>query len=209
MDARENLGDSSVKTPPNKVQPNYGIRWLPTILGAFLVIAGFVLLAAGLAAPLKSSIELLLGFVFLVFGIGLIWLGRQGITRSLRSTDKAKPMKDRTIGFIMALLLGPGVLSAQHLQPRIPQWSPTIIAQTRSPSLREGASADYRTEGMIVGAAILGGIGYWIGHAACEGQPTPLGTNGRDCTSDGLVVGLVGGALGAGLGFLVGRSIRK
>ena len=118
-------------------------------------------------------------------------------------------MKSLTVGFVVALLLGPGVLSAQHLQQRFPQWSPTIIAQTRAPSLREGASADYRTEGMIVGAAILGGIGYWIGHAACKGQPVPLGPNSRDCTSDGLVVGLVGGALGAGLGYLAGRSIRK
>jgi len=77
--------------PNEKLQPNYGIRWLPTIFGAFLVIAGLVLLAAGVAAPLKSSLELLLGFAFLVFGIGLIRLGRQGITRSLRSPDKTEP----------------------------------------------------------------------------------------------------------------------
>lgn len=66
----------------------FGIRWPPTILGALLVIWGFVWIASGLAAPLKSPATLLLGLAFLAFGVGLLRVGRRGITRSLKSAGK-------------------------------------------------------------------------------------------------------------------------
>jgi hypothetical protein len=64
-------------------------------------------------------------------------------------------------------------------------------------------------EGAVVGALLLGAAGYWIGHEACTHQREPTGTNGRDCGRDGVMVGVVVGAVGAGLGYLVGRGIDK
>ena len=76
-------------------------------------------------------------------------------------------------------------------------------------SILQRRSGDRRREGTVVGALLLGAIGYWIGHEVCAHQPEPLGTNGRDCGSDALMVGLVGGGVGAGLGYLIGRGIDK
>lgn len=115
----------------------------------------------------------------------------------------------RTCALLLALLAIPSVVSAQRLQPVMPRWSGPILSGNPSAPALKGPSHDYRIEGMIVGAAVLGGLGYWLGHAACEGQPDPTGSSARNCTSDGLVVGLIGGALGAGLGYLAGRSITR
>lgn len=70
--------------------PEFGIRWVPTILGTLLIVTGIVLFASGLAAPSKSSVELMLSVAFVIVGIALIRFGRRGITRPLRSIDRMK-----------------------------------------------------------------------------------------------------------------------
>ena len=101
--------------------------------------------------------------------------------------------------------------SAQRQAAPFTPWA-FSVAETaqpqRAPVLEEG-SRDHRVEGTVIGALLLGALGYWVGHEACTHQRQPTGPNGRDCGSDGLVVGLVGGVVGAGVGYVVGRSTRR
>jgi hypothetical protein len=135
-------------------------------------------------------------------------LRRIPLGRLTTSCDGSMNSRVLPIVFIVALL--PLRLSAQRLEAPLPSWTPTITASlgTNSPSRGPG-SRDYRFEGTLIGAAILGAVGYWVGHEACTNQPEPAGTGGRDCGSDALLVALVGGAVGAGLGYILGRSISK
>ena len=108
-------------------------------------------------------------------------------------------------------LAAPRAAPAQRLASPMKSWSPSIdaIAHGTTPVTVQATSRDYRIEGTIVGGLLFGALGYWVGHEACKNQRQPTGPNGSDCSTNGLVVGAVVGVVGAGLGYLVGRSVDK
>jgi hypothetical protein len=69
---------------------------------------------------------------------------------------------------------------------------------------------DYRYEGLLVGGVAFGAVGAWLGSRITEACPTEPGV---DCSPDRLgnavALGLVGAAVGGGLGYLVGRLSSK
>ena len=117
----------------------------------------------------------------------------------------------RLLVLALALSFASSTVSAQRLAAPFTPWASSIggAAQPTGAPVLQTRSQDYRVEGAVVGSLFLGALGYWVGHEACTHQPQPTGPNGRDCGSDGLVVGLVVGVVGAGLGYVVGRSIKK
>jgi hypothetical protein len=98
-------------------------------------------------------------------------------------------------------------LSAQRLAPDFA----SLRVQAPSSETSRARFGDYRVEGAAFGAIFLGVLGAWLGREACQGQPTPIttGGGGRSCTGDALTVGLVGGVVGGGLGYLLGRLTPK
>jgi hypothetical protein len=113
---------------------------------------------------------------------------------------------------VLALILSVAAptASAQRLAAPFMPWASSIAgAQPRGVPVLKGESRDYRVEGAVVGTLFLGALGYWFGHEVCTHQPQPAGPNGRDCGSDGLVVGFVAGVVGAGVGYVVGRSKKR
>jgi hypothetical protein len=114
------------------------------------------------------------------------------------------------LSLVLATAASRGV-PAQRLEAPLASWSASLrVTRSASSAMsRQLPSRDYRVEGAVVGALLLGAVGYWIGHEACTHQPQPTSPNGRNCSSDGFIVGLVGVGVGGGLGYFVGRSIGK
>lgn len=71
---------------------------------------------------------------------------------------------------------------------------------------------DYRYEGLVFGGVVFGGLGAWLGsrnYGACPLEPgVPCSGNG-DKLGNGIAGGLLGAAVGGGLGYLVGRFSPK
>jgi hypothetical protein len=69
---------------------------------------------------------------------------------------------------------------------------------------------DYRYEGLVFGGVAFGALGVWMGSqisAGCPAEPgVPCHTNKA---GQAVALGLVGAALGGGLGYLVGRFSPK
>ena len=114
---------------------------------------------------------------------------------------------------LLVLALGFGFTtapaSAQYLASPLKSWTASLGVPQATRSVLQVRSGDYRVEGTVVGGLLLGALGYWVGHESCKTQPQPTGPNGNDCGTNGLVVGAVGGVVGAGLGYLLGRSINR
>ena len=66
----------------------FGIRWVPTILGALVVIWAFTWIVAGALGSVGRVGMLGMGIVLLAIGIALLRLGRRDLSRPLRSTDQ-------------------------------------------------------------------------------------------------------------------------
>jgi hypothetical protein len=69
------------------------------------------------------------------------------------------------------------------------------------------SAGDYRFEGTVAGGLLLGAFGFWIGTQACRNEPVPASSGGSSCSA--APVGLVGVALGSGLGYVLGRLTPK
>jgi hypothetical protein len=121
-------------------------------------------------------------------------------------------------GLLLAglLLAGGGVSlpAQQHTAPFI-RWEPSATAPepTKSWGTSEGKSAalgDYRYEGLAFGGVVFGALGVWMGSqisGACALEPgVPCPSNK---TEQAVALGLVGAAVGGGLGYLVGRLSPK
>jgi hypothetical protein len=69
---------------------------------------------------------------------------------------------------------------------------------------------DYRYEGLLVGGVAFGAVGAWLGSRITEACPTEPGVDCRpDRLGNAVALGLVGAALGGGVGYLVGRLSSK
>ncbi len=115
---------------------------------------------------------------------------------------------------VLSLFVTPLELGAQRLTVA-PQF--TVANRDLAPvrahlqgsiaAIRERAG-DYRIEGTAIGALFLGAVGMWVGTEACRNQPTPIGSGGSS-SCHGVTVGLVGAALGGGVGYVLGRITPK
>lgn len=71
-------------------------------------------------------------------------------------------------------------------------------------------SGDYRLEGTVVGGVLLGAAGLALSGVACPGSTPTIADRSRpSCTRTKLVLGGVGLAIGAGLGYLLGWALPK
>jgi hypothetical protein len=74
------------------------------------------------------------------------------------------------------------------------------------------SSGDYRYEGLAFGGLVFGALGAWLGsreYATCPLVPGGECYGNRDRLGNGIALGLVGAAVGGGLGYLVGRFSPK
>jgi hypothetical protein len=109
-------------------------------------------------------------------------------------------------------------LGAQRAEPHLVQWeAPTF--ELAHPPLPGAVSdsvipsrGDYRYEGLVFGGVVFGALGAWLGSrnfASCPLEPGVPCSGNRDRLGNGIVAGLVGAAVGGGLGYLVGRFSPK
>ncbi len=120
--------------------------------------------------------------------------------------------------FILVGLLHLGgvvTLPAQQHPARFIRWEPPASspAPTKSWRTPEDESADlgdYRYEGLVFGGLAFGALGAWMGSEISAGCPLEPGV---PCPShkpeNAIALGLVGAALGGGLGYLVGSLSPK
>jgi hypothetical protein len=109
-------------------------------------------------------------------------------------------------------------LVAQWAEPRLAQWVAPAF-ELAQPSLPGAASdsvspsrGDYRYEGLAFGGVVFGALGAWLGSrnfASCPLEPGVPCSGNRDRLGNGIALGLVGAAVGGGLGYLVGRFSPK
>ena len=116
---------------------------------------------------------------------------------------------------MLAILFAAGVatpLVAQRSVDRFERWEhpasrgPADETKLRPSSIEEQpARRDYRYEGLLIGGVPLGIFGAILGHGLTPACPT---VPGADCSPDQLgnaiTLGLIGAAVGGGLGYLVG-----
>jgi hypothetical protein len=105
---------------------------------------------------------------------------------------------------------------AQQQSATFARWAPPAAGELEwglAPDISRiaaGGGRDYRYEGLVVGGLGLGAVGAWIGSQLRDACPTEAGV---ECDSDSLgnavTLGLVGAAIGGGLGYLVGRLSSK
>jgi hypothetical protein len=114
------------------------------------------------------------------------------------------------------LHLGGGVLlpAQQRAAPFI-RWesSATTPEPTRSWRTAEEKSddlGDYRYEGLALGGVALGALGVWVGSQLSGACPLEPGVPcNSDKTENAIALGLVGAAVGGGIGYLIGRFSPK
>ena len=117
----------------------------------------------------------------------------------------------RSFFLLVALVLVARIAPAQSLPTGFTAWRPELRSDTHASSISQSSGltnfSDYRIEGTLLGALMLGGIGLWIGSEACSNQRQPTGSSTSSCSAT--PVALVGATVGAGLGYLLGRQISK
>lgn len=106
-------------------------------------------------------------------------------------------------------------LAAQQIRRTFQSWEPVasehvreFLADTKDtlPLPRR----DYRYEGVAFGGIVFGAAGAWLGWNVGGACPTVPGAQCEpDRLGNAIAVGLVGAALGSGLGYLVGRFSSK
>jgi hypothetical protein len=121
-------------------------------------------------------------------------------------------------GLILVGLLhvGGGVwLPAQQRAAPFIRWDPSVPAPQptrswRTAERRSESLGDYRYEGLALGGVALGALGVWVGSQVSAGCAIePGGGCYSNKTGNALALGLVGAAVGGGLGYLVGRFSPK
>jgi hypothetical protein len=134
--------------------------------------------------------------------------------KSRRCTKES--MLSRALPVMALLTLGSvEVLPAQRLETRLVRWEPPQSALPTAWRMNQAdtglvRSRDYRYEGLAFGGIVFGAAGAWIGWNVSVACPT---VPGASCEPDRLgnaaAAGLMGAALGGGLGYLIGRLSSK
>jgi hypothetical protein len=89
--------------------------------------------------------------------------------------------------------------------------TPTASLGQQPDSLSQSLG-DYRYEGLAFGGLAFGALGAWLGsrnYGICSLEPGSECSGNRDRLGNGIALGLVGAAVGGGLGYLVGRFSPK
>jgi hypothetical protein len=111
-----------------------------------------------------------------------------------------------------------GSLTAQRAETRLAQWEPPVLGLSGpglpgpSPDSTALPRGDYRYEGLVFGGVVFGALGALLGsrdYASCPLEPGAECYGNRDKLGNGIAGGLVGAAVGGGLGYLVGRFSPK
>jgi hypothetical protein len=108
-----------------------------------------------------------------------------------------------------------GSLAGQEVGSGFQSWEPVVVEFTGSfsPDASDSGSLprrDYRYEGTAFGGIVLGTAGAWVGWNVAMGCPTMPGARCEpDRLGNAIAVGLVGAAVGSGLGYVVGRLSSK
>jgi hypothetical protein len=126
---------------------------------------------------------------------------------------------------IMRALLVSGLLAAaltttggaQQQPATFARWTPHAAGEFERGSAPDiervaaaGDSRDYRYEGLVVGGLAIGAFGAWVGSQITLACPIESGSEcGTDKLGTAVALGLVGAAIGGGLGYLVGRLSPK
>ena len=106
---------------------------------------------------------------------------------------------------------------AQQQPATFARWEPSAAGELEwgsAPDIGRAAAAaggrDYRYEGLLVGGLAIGAFGAWVGSQITAACPTEPGIEcGSDELGNAVALGLVGAAIGGGLGYLVGRLSSK
>ena len=118
-------------------------------------------------------------------------------------------------GLLAAILTTIG--GAQQQPATFARWNPAVPGEVDSDStsgIRRAAVAvgrrDYRYEGLLIGGLTLGAVGAYVGSQLRDACPTEPGVDcGTDEVGNAVALGLVGAAIGGGLGYVVGRLSPK
>jgi hypothetical protein len=101
-------------------------------------------------------------------------------------------------------------LPAQQAAAPFARWeAPAMPAPPDSLPAQRG---DYRYEGLAFGGLVFGALGAWLGsrdYASCALEPGGGCSGNNDKVAGAVALGLVGAAVGGGLGYLVGRFSPK
>jgi hypothetical protein len=111
----------------------------------------------------------------------------------------------------LSSVAAPSALPAQQAQLRFARWeAPNLVAD---PDTVPAPRGDYRYEGLAFGGLVFGALGAYLGSRPFSGGC--LQEPGIPCDRDenrlegGVALGLIGAAVGGGLGYLVGRFSPK
>jgi hypothetical protein len=118
-------------------------------------------------------------------------------------------------GLLAAALTTTG--GAQQQSATFARWEPRAAGELEWGSAPDidriaagGGGRDYRYEGLVVGGLALGALGAWVGSQLRDPCPTEPGVGcDSDSVGNAVTLGLVGAAIGGGLGYLVGRLSSK
>jgi hypothetical protein len=118
-------------------------------------------------------------------------------------------------GLLAAALTTTG--GAQQQSATFARWEPRAAGELEwglAPDIGRAAAGgggrDYRYEGLLVGGLALGALGAWVGSQLRDACPTEAGVEcDSDSVGNAVTLGLVGAAIGGGLGYLVGRLSSK
>jgi hypothetical protein len=126
------------------------------------------------------------------------------------------PMRRLVIAAGLVGMLMPGRLMAQYQSPTFARWEARAAAgqearwAARWADSLEVPRRDYRYEGLLVGGVAMGALAAWIGSRVTQSCPTEPGVEcGPDRLGNAVALGLVGAALGGGLGYVIGRLSAK
>jgi hypothetical protein len=91
-----------------------------------------------------------------------------------------------------------------------PETTPETTRSWRTAEEKSDDLGDYRYEGLALGGVALGSLGVWVGSQLSGACPLQPGVSCHsDKTGNAIALGLVGAAVGGGLGYLVGRFSPK
>jgi hypothetical protein len=119
------------------------------------------------------------------------------------------------------LALGALPATAQHRAPEFPEWRARSFALPgEHPRVRRVALdtlrstvRDYRYEGLVIGGLAFGALGAWMGSGTASSADCVLEPGAGCGDSDGIgpaiLTGLVGAAIGGGLGYVIGQWSSK
>jgi hypothetical protein len=113
-------------------------------------------------------------------------------------------------------MLVPGNLMAQYQSQTFVRWEAPVVAEPAARGAARPADSlevprrDYCYEGLLVGGVAVGSLAAWIGSRVTQACPTEPGVEcGPDRLGNAVALGLVGAALGGGLGYVIGRLSGK